>query len=231
MTDRKISELSAASALSGTEQVPIVQSGNTVRTTVADIAAVGVSASPGGSNTHVQFNDAGAFGGDAGFTYDKATNTITLGTSGSDTGIIRGSTGTAAPPVGAGSLTLKGGQGPAGGVGADITLQGGAGGAGIGSVGADAIVQAGAGDASFGQGGKVRLKAGTGSIPGNIYANGNGSVLSTSATGGFFEIPTCAGTPTGVPTQSLAGNVPLIYDTSANKLWVYSGTWKSVALT
>lgn len=33
---------------------------------------------PGGSNTQVQFNDNGAFGGDAGFTYDKTTNSVTI---------------------------------------------------------------------------------------------------------------------------------------------------------
>jgi hypothetical protein len=31
---------------------------------------------PGGSNTQVQFNDAGTFGGDSGFTYNKITNTL-----------------------------------------------------------------------------------------------------------------------------------------------------------
>lgn len=34
---------------------------------------------PGGSNTQVQFNDGGVFGGDAGFTYAKATDTASLG--------------------------------------------------------------------------------------------------------------------------------------------------------
>lgn len=33
---------------------------------------------PGGANTQVQFNDAGQFGGDAGFTYDKITNTLSV---------------------------------------------------------------------------------------------------------------------------------------------------------
>jgi hypothetical protein len=37
----------------------------------------GGNGSPGGSNTQVQFNDAGTFGGDAGFTYNKNTNTLT----------------------------------------------------------------------------------------------------------------------------------------------------------
>jgi hypothetical protein len=31
---------------------------------------------PGGANTEIQFNDAGSFGGDAGFTYNKSTNTL-----------------------------------------------------------------------------------------------------------------------------------------------------------
>lgn len=33
---------------------------------------------PGGSNTQVQFNDAGVFGGDAGFTYDNVTNILSV---------------------------------------------------------------------------------------------------------------------------------------------------------
>lgn len=36
------------------------------------------SGTPGGSDTQVQFNDVGAFGGDAGLTYDKTTDTLTV---------------------------------------------------------------------------------------------------------------------------------------------------------
>ena len=36
----------------------------------------GGNGSPAGANTQVQFNDAGIFGGDAGFTYNKVTNTL-----------------------------------------------------------------------------------------------------------------------------------------------------------
>lgn len=39
----------------------------------------GGGGSPGGANTEVQFNDGGSFGGDAGFTYNKATNQGTIG--------------------------------------------------------------------------------------------------------------------------------------------------------
>ena len=38
----------------------------------------GAGASPGGSDTHIQFNDGGSFGGDAGFTYNKTTDSATL---------------------------------------------------------------------------------------------------------------------------------------------------------
>ena len=34
--------------------------------------------SPGGSNTHIQYNDAGAFGGSANFTFNDTTNIVTL---------------------------------------------------------------------------------------------------------------------------------------------------------
>lgn len=40
--------------------------------------AGGAGASPGGVDTYVQFNDAGTFGGDAGFTYNKTTDSATL---------------------------------------------------------------------------------------------------------------------------------------------------------
>lgn len=38
----------------------------------------GGGGSPGGSNTQVQFNDSGSFGGDAGLTYNKTTDTLTV---------------------------------------------------------------------------------------------------------------------------------------------------------
>ena len=38
----------------------------------------GAGASPGGLDTYVQFNDAGLFGGDAGFTYNKTTDALTV---------------------------------------------------------------------------------------------------------------------------------------------------------
>lgn len=53
-------------------------------------------------------------------------------------------------------------------------------------------------------------------------------VIATTATDGFLTLPTCAGTPTGTPT---VGAGAAVYDTTANKLWIYNGTaWKGVLL-
>ena len=38
----------------------------------------GGSSSPGGSDTYVQFNDSGSFGGDSGMTYNKTTDTLSI---------------------------------------------------------------------------------------------------------------------------------------------------------
>jgi len=68
------------------------------------ITATGGGGTPGGSTTQIQFNDAGAFGGDADFTWDKTGNKLTLG--GVDTGmILTGITNEPAAPS-AGNLHL-----------------------------------------------------------------------------------------------------------------------------
>lgn len=55
------------------------------------------------------------------------------------------------------------------------------------------------------------------------------AALATTATDGFFYIPSCAGIPTGVPTAK-TGRVPMMYDSTNNKFYIYNGAWKSVAL-
>lgn len=54
---------------------------------------------------------------------------------------------------------------------------------------------------------------------------GGQAALATNATTGFTYIPTCAGTPTGVPA-SYTGKVALVYDTTNNKFYVYNAAWK-----
>lgn len=62
---------------------------------------------------------------------------------------------------------------------------------------------------------------------GNVII-GSGSSLGTTATNGFLCIPTCSGPPTGNPVGVPTGNVPLIYDTTNNRLYMRTpgGTWR-----
>ena len=66
----------------------------------------------------------------------------------------------------------------------------------------------------------------SGQSPGIVVA---GAALGTTATTGFLYIPSCAGTPTGVPATE-TGTVALVYDTTNEKLYAYNGAWKSVTL-
>jgi hypothetical protein len=59
----------------------------------------------------------------------------------------------------------------------------------------------------------------------NIVA-GASVALATTATNGFLYVPTCAGTPTGVPT-AITGMAPIVVNTTNNKLYFYSGgAWR-----
>lgn len=59
-------------------------------------------------------------------------------------------------------------------------------------------------------------------LPGNVVLGS--AAIATNATDGFLYIPSCAGTPTGTPT-AFTGRVPIVFDTSANVLWAYDGSW------
>jgi hypothetical protein len=59
---------------------------------------------------------------------------------------------------------------------------------------------------------------------GSVVVGDGANALATNATDGFLYIPTCAGTPTGTPTAK-TGTVPIIFDTTNNKLYIYDGSW------
>lgn len=53
-----------------------------------------------------------------------------------------------------------------------------------------------------------------------------GGAVATNSTQGFLYVPTCAGTPTGVPAGK-AGFIPIVVDSTNNKLYFYSGgAWR-----
>lgn len=73
-----------ATTLSGILQgngtvVGTVTIGSGLSYSTGTLSATGGGGTPGGSDTQVQFNDGGSFGGDAGLTYNKSTDTLTSG--------------------------------------------------------------------------------------------------------------------------------------------------------
>lgn len=55
----------------------------------------------------------------------------------------------------------------------------------------------------------------------------------TTATFPYIYIPTCAGTPTGVPRNAAVGQTAMMFDDTAHKLWIYeqsTATWKGVVV-
>ncbi len=63
------------------------------------------------------------------------------------------------------------------------------------------------------------------------FVIGTAGANATTAVGGFLQIPTCAGTPTGTAHLN-TGKAAMVLDTTANKLWLSStaGTWKGVVI-
>ncbi|ANS05698.1 hypothetical protein [uncultured Mediterranean phage] len=66
---------------------------------------------------------------------------------------------------------------------------------------------------------------------GNYRMSHGTSALATTATEAFFHLNSCAGTPTGVPASIPTGQIPMVYDTTGEKLWVYNGGWVGVVLS
>lgn len=71
----KISNMTAAAALTGAELVPLVQNALNVRSTVLAIAAL-ATATPSAPVNSIQFNNAGAFGGSANATFVSPLTTL-----------------------------------------------------------------------------------------------------------------------------------------------------------
>ncbi len=139
-----------------------------------------------GSNTQIQFNDGGAFGGDVDFTWDKTTNTITLGAA-AGTATIKGIAGGSG--VTGANLAITAGAGTGAAAGASVTILGGASGATSGSGGAVAV-QGGAAGSSAAQGGAINLNGGTAGATGqggsaSLAAAAGGS---TSGAGGVVNV-------------------------------------------
>jgi|688.fasta_scaffold07307_7 hypothetical protein len=217
MADKKISQLStAATPLAGTESVPLVQSGSTLRATVSELTA-GRQVSAAGvavTGTTVPANGV----------YLPAANT--LGISTNSTNAVRvesnGNVGISAgnAPTQVLSLYRAGSTQTAvsfgnsnSGVNGTVV--------GVDTAGNAIISQTQALTMTFSCAGLNRVVL---TAAGNVSV-GAGAVA-TTATNGFLYVPTCAGTPTGTPT-TVTGFAPIVVDTTNNKLYFYSGgVWR-----
>jgi hypothetical protein len=183
-----------------------------------------------GATGQLLFNSSNVFAADSDLSWNPTTNVLTIGNTGTN-GTIAGAAGSGAAD--GTILWLAGGAGGAtSGAGGMAFIVGGAGTA-TNSDGGDARLAGGAAASGTGAGGDVVLTTGGGGARrGHIVLNGgSGLALSTTATGGFVCLPTCAGTPTGVPDGVTSGTVPMVFDTTGVKLWIYTGgAWKGVVV-
>lgn len=136
-----------------------------------------VSASGGsvaGSNAQIQFNDSGMFGADADFTWTKATNTLTLGSTTTPAKVIGGS----GSGTNGASITVQGGEAGATNTGGAINIVGGTGGSTAGAGGTASLL---GGAAVDGVGGGVFVTGAAG--VGTNRAGGNVTITSGANTG------------------------------------------------
>lgn len=87
MADQLISQLGATAGVVSTDVIEIEKLAGppSEKATIAQLVTLlntiyqTAATPPGGADTQVQFNDVGAFGGDAGLVFNKTTNVLTVG--------------------------------------------------------------------------------------------------------------------------------------------------------
>lgn len=186
---------------------------------------------PGGATTNVQYNNAGAFAGDADFAYNAALNLITLGVPATPGFLVGGSNaagtggqitvrggGTTGAGNAGGLASVRGGI-PTDGVGGAVELIA-ANGAGTNRGGGAVTITSGTGIGTAG-GGSINVQAGTGGAggaSGGAIAIQGGPAVGGAAGGSISLIA-------GLSPSSVAGNVNLTGGTTT------SGTAGSVRAT
>lgn len=166
----------------------------------------GGGGSPGGSNTQVQFNDSSAFGGDAGFVYDKTTDTLTI------SGLLKTGTGPVTLTDAAGKILSA----------ALNTVAVGQGGTGLTTVTANALIKGNAASAMVVTGVSVDASnnvSTTGSMTTGSAGGVTGDVALSGATSGTGHITVAAIAGTQTLTLGTSGTitVPSATDTLVGK--------------
>lgn len=142
----------------------------------SSLGITGGSATPGGSDTQIQFNDGGTFGGTSTFTYDKTTRTLTLGQE-ATTFFLTAKDAVSSNTSG-GVLNIYGGDGNGNASGGTTRLYGGTG--GVTGDGGSISILAGNGGATSGIGGSLDIRSGYS----NLGDSGTVSIASEGATDG-----------------------------------------------
>ncbi len=165
---------------------------STLWVSTSTLGISGSGGTPGGSDTQVQFNDGGTFGGDTGFTWDKTSNILTIGLENA-LGTLKSASAVSANTNG-GTLYFAGGDGLGSGNGGTFLIQGGSGGVTDGS-GGDVSISGGT-KGGVGNNGDIYL-----GTPGRVYivntagtASALLSVTSLSGGGKTFTFPNISGT-------------------------------------
>lgn len=222
------------------------EGGGTNRGAYIDLTAAAASAgtnllsgggggTPGGSNTMVQFNDGGSFGGNGQFVYDKVTNTLTAGiiaanNNGAGTNFKVGDDIWIGDVNIADTMRLTGQQN---GANAYIVF-GNADGAQLGRAGTGPLTYAGAFSASGNVTGGNILSSGLISVTGNISAVGNVSGGNLIVTGNIVDTGALTITtgsngniglaPNGTGIVTASGNISAVGNVTGGNLLTAGNT-------
>jgi hypothetical protein len=166
-------------------------------------SVTGSGGTPAGSDTQVQFNNSGAFGADADFTWTSATNVLTVGSVANQASIT-------APTQGSGAglgLTVTGSNSVTTGNGGSVVLKGGNAGTGTNGNGGNATVASGLANGA-GANGVINFRLGTSTI--NMTIDGDGSWDMAGTTPGTSgQVLTSNGSATAPSWQTVSTGAAL----------------------
>lgn len=234
MADTKISSYTSVTSVADAQEGLVNDAGTTKKFAFSQVKTWILSfLIPGGSDTQIQYNDGGAFGGDANLTWDKANGYLTLGalstvrstqagtdeaghdlvisaSNASGTGNLAGgnltiSAGTSEGAAAAGSFTMSAGAANGSAQGGGISVV-----AGGGDTGAGGDVYIAAGDSSTNNGGTLSLNAGNSNgenYGGNIILTA-GYASDGDQDGGSIRLIPGDASGSGVPGYIIMFNLP-----------------------
>lgn len=200
--------------------------------------ATPAAATPGGANTDVQYNDSGVLAGDANLVWNKTTKRLGIGTTGGNFNPVDALTSdhdaafhlkTTASISSSQDGAMFYSEASTDGSTFKFALFG----LSRSTITSDltATIYTNAPNGFCVATNSTTLRLQIDNVGNHVPGSG---ALATNAVAGWTWIETCPGTPIGTPSPGYTGRGPIIYDTSATKLWVYdpiAAAWKGVVLS